>query len=126
MTPALALALLLPVGAAWFVRRRLLVVTVRGPSMRPTFTPGDRLLLNRAGTVAAGSVVVLRLGEELIVKRVAAVAGEPVPAGIPVPDRIVPPGRLVVLGDNPARSHDSRTLGYLPVTALVGVLRRRL
>lgn len=116
------------------VRRRLLIVTVRGDSMRPTFEPGDRLLVSRSAPVRAGSVVVLRLAEErarrvrqdLIVKRAAAVAGDPVPAGIPVPDRVVPPGRLVVLGDNPGESYDSRVFGYLPADAVIGVLRRRL
>lgn len=44
---------------------------------------------------------------------------------MPVPDRVLPAGRLLVLGDNPGHSVDSRTLGYLSATDLVGVAVRR-
>jgi signal peptidase I len=112
------------------VRRRWLVVTVEGVSMRPTYSPGDRLLVRRGGLGAlrrGQAVVVTAVGPvdvPAFVKRVAALPGDPVPAGIPVPDRVVPPGRLLVVGDNPAASHDSRAVGYFPASSVVGVVLR--
>ncbi|MFF4951430.1 S26 family signal peptidase [Streptomyces chattanoogensis] len=57
-----------------------------------------------------------------VVKRVAAVPGEPVP--IPVRSRVqgtvVPQGSFVALGDNPADSVDSRHHGYLPLHTILG------
>ncbi|GGO77880.1 S26 family signal peptidase [Nonomuraea cavernae] len=131
------------------VRRRYLVITVNGASMRPAFTDGDRVLVRRA-TIrlpARGDVVVLRTPPPRAgwngspssrsparrgwsIKRVVAVPGDPLPeaavdacgrpAGTPVPA-----GRLVVFGDA-LDSYDSRTWGFLPAEHLVGVVTRRL
>jgi len=93
---ALALA-----GAAAAVVRPLGRVAVEGRSMRPTLEPGDRLLLVRRRTYRPGAIVALvdpRDGR-LLVKRVAAVTDD---------------GRLVVAGDDPAASTDSRTFGPVP------------
>ncbi|GII01086.1 S26 family signal peptidase [Planobispora takensis] len=61
------------------------------------------------------------------VKRVAAAPGDPVPRDrFPVLDEVVPAARLVVEGDNPAYSYDSRHFGYLPTSRVVGVVIRRL
>ncbi|MGY0233974.1 signal peptidase I [Longispora urticae] len=135
MIPALVSALLAVVVVAWVLRGRLLVVTVYGPSMRPTYDQGDRLLVRRTGLgrVRRGDVVVFATAASadpadptggLLVKRAVAVPGDPVPPDIPVGERVVPPGRLIVLGDNPGRSHDSRSLGYVAADALVGVVVR--
>ncbi|GAA2324776.1 S26 family signal peptidase [Nonomuraea roseoviolacea subsp. roseoviolacea] len=124
------------------VRRRYLVVTVHGESMLPTYRPGERVLVRRAraGSLRTGQVVVLR---ELvpdgqaeprphwIVKRVTALPGDPVPRDTVPALRAaagtrVPAGHLVVLGDNPDRSHDSRHSGYLTTDRLYGVVLRRL
>lgn len=90
---------------------------VRGWSMGPTLWPGDRLLTlpwpGRA--LRAGALVVVRdphhtgPGQHLVVKRVAAVEA----AGI------------TVLGDDPARSTDSRQWGPLPPSAIRRVVVRR-
>ncbi|MEU5864404.1 S26 family signal peptidase [Nonomuraea sp. NPDC047529] len=65
-----------------------------------------------------------------VVKRVAAVPGDPVPhevASLPdAPGRVVPDGCLVVLGDNAAASRDSRHFGYVPADWLLGVVVRRI
>jgi signal peptidase I len=127
---------LLAAAAVTWTRRRWTVVVVRGSSMAPTLQDGDRLLVRRGSTPPdRGDVVVFRHAESgavetdpaLRVKRVAAVAGDPMPAwvseGAAVDHRLraVPAGHLVVRGD--ARlSQDSRQLGLVPVSALVGAL----
>lgn len=67
----------------------------------------------------------------LLIKRVAAVPGDPVPrdrvaALAGVPERYVPHGRLVLLGDNPAASFDSRHRGYFAAADVVGTVWRSL
>ncbi len=116
------------------LRSRLLVVTVHGVSMEPTYHSGDRLLVRRArlDRVRAGQVVVVQVEASSpddptggrLVKRAVAVPGDPVPPQIPVPGPRVPVDSLLVLGDNLARSNDSRRLGYLPADALIGVVLR--
>jgi signal peptidase I len=115
------------VAGVWRLRDRHLVVTVRGLSMTPTFEPGDRLLVRRVEPrgVHTGQVVVVDLPHHLrpmppgitpeeslrqrrVIKRVAAVAGEPVPDGVDAGAGPVPAGHLVLLGDNPLASGDSR------------------
>lgn len=129
------LAVALVVGWVLVQRRRLLVVTVRGVSMEPTYSAGDRLLVRRSRleAVRTGQVVVVRVAgaampgdptDGRLVKRAVAVPGDPVPAHIPVRERVVPDGRLVVLGDNAARSNDSRRLGFIPADAVIGVVLR--
>ncbi|NUW38473.1 hypothetical protein HTZ77_44830 [Nonomuraea sp. SMC257] len=122
------------------VRRRYLVVTVHGESMLPTYRPGERVLVRRAraDSLRAGQVVVLsdlvpaggaELRPRWIIKRVAALPGDPIPRDTVPALRTasgtrVPAGHLVVLGDNPDRSHDSRHSGYLTTDRLYGVVLR--
>ncbi|GAA3254382.1 S26 family signal peptidase [Nonomuraea helvata] len=136
----LAVAGLLP--ALLVLRRRLAVVVVSGLSMEPTFHAGDRLLVRRARLtgISAGDVVVfetpdwLETGEPLpperrwMVKRAVALPGDPVPDSVRpvVPDHRVAPDRLVVLGDNPSASFDSRQCGLIDGGTLLGVVLRRL
>lgn len=120
----------------WWLRRRYVVITVRGESMTPTYQPGDRLLVRRSGTdrVRRGTCLVFADREvhgQWLVKRAIAVPGDPVPlAQIPrLSDRSgtrVPPGHVAVLGDNPARSHDSRFFGYVRSDQVLGVVLRRM
>jgi signal peptidase I len=127
----------------WTLHRRYAVVDVRGSSMEPTLRHGDRVLVRRVrtsgvrtGGVRTGDIVVIeRPGRAArrvwVVKRAAAVAGDPVPGSVAhaagvAPGTAVPAGRLVVLGDNPTHSTDSRVWGYLPTDRLLGVVRRRM
>lgn len=66
-----------------------------------------------------------------MIKRVAAVPGDPVPrdevpALADVPEACVLPGKLVLLGDNPDVSYDSRRAGYFPAERVLGVVVRSL
>jgi signal peptidase I len=105
--------------------------------MEPTFHDGDRVAVRRRRlAVSSGDVVVIgplqadrdRMldGGQFVIKRVAAVAGEPVPHGIPVPDAVVPESKLVLLGDNAAASFDSRAAGYFSADLLYGGVVRRM
>lgn len=115
------------------LRRRFLVVRVEGLSMQPALSEGARVLVRRcpADRVRRDDVVVLDAppaGTRMI-KRVVGLPGDPVSDGAVPPEtaaRTVPAGRLLVLGDNAARSLDSRQFGFLDATALVGVMVRQL
>ncbi|MFI1869952.1 S26 family signal peptidase [Streptomyces jumonjinensis] len=149
---ALAALTLGTAGSAW-LRRRLVAVTIHGQSMRPAYHDGDRVLVRRGRPPAPGQVVVVEhpapagygprppegpatdgrclADREWLIKRVAAVPGDPVPAAqVPLlsaaPGDQVPPGSLVLLGDNTANSLDSRTVGYFPADRVLGTVVRPL
>ena len=131
-------------------RRTLVLVTVEGLSMAPTYRSGDRVLvLRRNGRrVGRGRVVVIEqpeahhgwdrlpppngalTGRHWYLKRVAAVAGDPVPGAVAAvvgadAATRVPVGRLVVLGDGDP-SDDSKQWGYFPADRVLGVVVRHL
>lgn len=130
-------------GAALVVlRRRFVSVLIYGNSMEPTLRPGQRVLVRRTGAdrVRRGQVVVLANptgappeagSPPWLIKRVAAVPGDPVPREtVPalryVTEPRVPAGRLVLLGDNHAASYDSRRAGYFTADTVLGIVVRTL
>ncbi|MFG1882949.1 S26 family signal peptidase [Micromonospora sp. NPDC049102] len=145
----LAVAAVLAVATAGLLwaRRHLLLVAVVGRSMEPTLRSGDRVLARRLplARVRPGDVVVVvapaamtaghparpdAAGPGLLIKRAYAVPGDPVPVDrVPLlgggGEQVVPAGRLVVLGDNPSHSYDSRECGYIPEPDVLGVLVRQ-
>jgi signal peptidase I len=126
--PLLACAVLVPVVAV--IRRRILLVTVHGSSMAPVYEDGDTLLtvrLLRSHAWQAGDdLVFARTSQQLavrgdppyLVKRVTAVAGDPMPADA-AGSGPVPPGWLVVRGMN-------STFYQVPADAIAGKVVRRL
>ncbi|MDN3260757.1 S26 family signal peptidase [Streptomyces sp. CSDS2] len=143
MNPTMAGAALvaLAVSGAVLTRRRYVVVTVVGVSMLPTLAEGDRVLVRRSALarVRTGDLVVSRppAGERWarlpawLIKRAVAVPGDPLPGHVALavpegPGARVPPGRVVLLGDNPAESLDSRFCGYFREHQIVGIVVRRL
>ena len=86
---------------------RALRVEVAGDSMRPTLEPGDRLLVLRGRRARPGDLVTVpdpRDASRTVVKRVASVSGDGV----------------VVRGDNPSQSTDSRSFGAVPAASVRG------
>jgi len=136
----------LVIGMVLRLRRRYAVVRVTGRSMEPAYRSGDRVLVRRVTAgIRAGDVVAVEaprqgrwgtpapgvgiVGRSWLIKRVAAVAGEPVPAsGIPAlaGERTVPDGCLVLLGDAGEISFDSKQVGYFPAVRVLGVAVRQL
>ena len=128
---ALAAGFASTVLAIFVLHRWFFFLRVAGPSMEPALRAGDRLLVGRFGVdrPRRGRIYVVAEDDStLTVKRAAAVPGDPVPAGLPsdpvvaaVP-AFVPAGSLVLLGDNRARSLDSRSLGYYRADRLRGTV----
>jgi signal peptidase I len=126
------------VAAAFLVRGRLLVVSVRGISMEPTLRDGDRVLVRRKSiaSVRRGDIVVVAgrdlFGrDEYTVKRVMALPGEIVPAdfistGRIEPGAMVPDSGVVLVGDNSDQSYDSRQVGFYPASGVVGAVIRKV
>ncbi|QXE39618.1 S26 family signal peptidase [Streptomyces sp. GMY02] len=147
----LAATLGLTLAVTGKLARTLVVVTVHGNSMEPAYHDGDRVLVRRGAPPEPGQVVVMERpaagigwtappvstgadptavsAREWLIKRVAAVPGDPVPYEMGVADERVPhvpTGRVVLFGDNRAASHDSRQMGYFPVERLLGAVLRPL
>jgi signal peptidase I len=120
---AIALALIL-------IRGRLMLIVVRGHSMAPALIDGQRLLVRRRASYRAGDVIMFGVPAGLmadvgwLVKRVAAVAGDPVPADFArhLGEGLVPAGQLLVRSDSPD-GLDSRQLGLINGTEVIGVAR---
>nr|SBO98651.1 Signal peptidase I [Nonomuraea gerenzanensis] len=116
------------------LRATYVVIRVRGNSMAPALTHGDRILSRRAGLAALrrGQVAVVlsprSTGSRFLIKRVAALPGDPVPDGVRgvVADDVVPAGRFVLIGDNSEVSFDSRQHGYFRAADLHAVTVRKL
>jgi signal peptidase I len=110
------------------VRRQVVRTTVRGHSMAPTYTDGERLLALRRRRYRRGDVIVFRVAAEAAtgappfrIKRIVAVAGDPAPTWMPARGSgAVPAGHLAIAGDNTAHSQDSRHLGYISLNAVIG------
>ncbi len=110
---------------------------------------GTAWICARGGRLAAGRVVVVERmvkrerwtrrpfhrdigpaqGAKLrwFIKRIAAMPGDPVPQGGVAPHErtpggTVPSGKLVLLGDNPSVSYDSRQAGYFPAERVLGTV----
>lgn len=75
--------------------------------MHPTLTPGDHVFVCLGGAFAEGSLVVARhpfKADVVLIKRVASIGD----------------GGVELSSDNPAEGSDSRTLGRVPVSHVLG------
>jgi signal peptidase I len=118
---------LLVLGAALaalavFLLRTTRRFRVEGRSMLPAFAPGDRVLALMApwpGRPRRGDVVVVRGPEgRLDIKRVAGTPGEAVETA--AGRLVLAPGQWFLLGDNLPESTDSRHIGSVPASSIVG------
>lgn len=124
--------------AAWWVRHRYVAVTVRGESMVPTLSDGDRVLIRRGRRgLRRNDIVVVACPDpdtswrnrppvtedltatEWFIKRAVALEGDLFGSGR------VPAGHLAVVGDS-VYSDDSRRRGPCPVDQVLGVVVRVL
>jgi signal peptidase I len=141
----LAMATLLSI-VIW-LRRRFVVVDVEGNSMEPTVGFDDRLVVRRVrrASLRSGDIVVFErpyrdvnggpwawrpLASSLaerrwLIKRIAALPGDPAPPDVPDGSGAVPAEVVAVLGDNRDASIDSRVFGYVPLDRVLGVAVRR-
>ena len=133
------------IGVSCLVLRRLLVVvTVHGESMRPTYAAGDTLLGVRWCRPGRGRSIVFRPPGSIPnsaspsvaagpteppyrVKRVIALNGDPTPAWVrgQAAGSPVPAGCLVVRGDSDD-SEDSRHYGYVRERDVLAVIIGRM
>ncbi len=115
------------------------VARVQGDSMLPTFKSGQMVLVSRlTGPLKRGDVVLVHHGDDILIKRVARLPGETLTAheaedfdmsvqedffektgDLDRPLR-VQQGQIVVLGDNPAVSDDSRMFGPVFLGDILG------
>lgn len=122
-------------SSLFLLRAHYSVTTVVGASMEPTLHSGESLVVKKAKVPLPGQIVVFQppaawekepSGEELYIKRVAALAGTPyifdgthltvaghtytfpVPCATKPRRGVVPPGTFLALGDNTQNSRDSR------------------
>jgi signal peptidase I len=136
--------------AAFLARRRFAVVEVHGLSMSPALRPGDRVLVRVSSPrrLRVGSVLVFQRprmvnfgwdprprgmvpgrGDRWVIKRVAALPGDPVPDVVRYSAgeaAVVPDGMLVALSDNADGSLDSRHWGFIPYDQVLGHVVRAL
>lgn len=119
-------------GALGAVRRATVVVTIRGASMRPTYEPGDRVLVLRPWADRR-----LRVGDVALVRAPAAGwrADDDIDAATMVlvkrVARVDDDGGVFVVGDavggpDGHDSYDSRSFGTLSSTAVLGRIAARL
>lgn len=124
-------ALVAAVVVAALARGLLVVVTVRGNSMRPTYADGDVLLAARIPLLRRGRAIVFTPptnppdAPPYRVKRLVALPGDPTPDWVRGGQRFVPAGHVVVRGDN-VRSEDSSTYGYVERAGVLAVVVRKL
>lgn len=110
-------------AVTWVANRSLR--RVEGGSMRPTLEAGELVLVApaRLAGVRHGDVVVVpdpRDRDRRTIKRVAGLPGERV--GTAVGELRAGVGQLIVLGDDPTASTDSRTYGPVAVADVLAVV----
>ncbi len=102
-----ALTVVIAAGVAASLVRLVRRVEVDGDSMRPTLRPGDRLVVVAGRRARVGDLVTLpdpRAPSRQVVKRVITRDG----------------ATVMVRGDNPDASTDSRTFGPVPAESIGG------
>jgi signal peptidase I len=133
--------------AVRILRRHLMIISVNGDSMEPTYSDGDLLLVRKNTRPHRNDVVVFVHPEAgtkwvgkpnriLLIKRLVALPGDVFPpsdraretldTNFPKDGHRVPEHHVYVLGDNPETSADSRLFGPVHVHLLVGGVIRRM
>jgi signal peptidase I len=122
---------------------------VRGESMQPTYVEGQAVLVLRRNWLNSGlkrgDVVLVKHGRDVLIKRIYRLPGEEIDGRVTaflrnssiydlsdyyeqVPNKageprlLVPQGFVVLLGDNPRASEDSRQFGPVPIRDIIGTV----
>jgi signal peptidase I len=124
----------LAAAATALVAQPYRALVVNGVSMEPALTSGQVVLTLPAKEIHRGDVVVVRTELGALVKRVAYLEGDRIPAQA-IGNRwnpavhawmgardVVPAGHAFVLGDNFGNSWDSRSFGPVPLTSISRVV----
>lgn len=128
-------------------RTKLVVVTVKGPSMLPYLMEGDRVLVLRhwsSSWFRKGQVVVICLEkhpnleqitfftELILIKRIVALPEDKLVTTLEHSVEegkrtwYIPPRHFFLCGDNELNSYDSRQLGPIPFNSLLGIVIMKL
>ena len=91
----------------FFLGRRI-GFRVEGTSMSPALNDGDAVLIKKQAIAAAGDIVLIRHPYKTSVKIIKRLDG------------FDENGSMILEGDNPAESTDSRTFGAVPIKCLIG------
>lgn len=89
----------------------MIIRRVVGDSMRPALLPGNIVVARPKSAVLPGQVVIARQGEREVIKRVASLHAD---------------GTVSLEGDNPTMSTDSRHLGVVKKSDILGVVIMKL
>ncbi len=125
--------------------RFLLTVLVDGSSMNPTLKDGQVIVVNQTIEPKRGDIVIIDMGDRLLVKRVIGMGGDTIEIkdgkvyrnsvelkenyvkkqGVTGPEIsafVVPDGEIYFLGDNRENSNDSRAIGTVKESKIIGVM----
>lgn len=97
-----------------FLLGRREIFEIEGESMSPTLIEGDLALINYQAEIKEGDIILAHHPLEESSKLIRRVS------------KITPKGKYFLVGDNPAKSTDSRNFGEIPATDILGKVEAKI